>query len=408
MAIYTSFLSILLVGMLASAVSPQAGRDVVWKHLSSKAGDIEPPNNGKQQCSATVFDIDRDGVNDFVITERTRTPSVVWYRRSSTGWKKYVIDDTHTTIEAGATFFDVDGDGDLDFVAAGDYQSNEIFWYENPCPDFAPDVPWKRHVIKNSGGKKHHDIMFADVDGDGKLELIFWNQGANGLFLARVPPDPRSSGPWPYTQIYSYSTDSEPEQRGIAEPFKGINEHEGLSAVDIDGDGKLDIVGGGRWFKHIKGNEFQENLIDPSYPFSRAAAGILKKGAVRPQVIFVVGDGRGPMVWYEWVKGTWHPHKIMDVDSAHSLQLLDFDGDGNLDIFCAEMRLNGRDPEARLFILFGSGNGNFERQIVAQGIGLHESRMADLDGNGTLDILGKPYDFDTPRLDIWLNMGSRK
>jgi hypothetical protein len=40
---------------------------------------------------------------------------------------------------------------------------------------------------------------------------------------------------------------------------------------------------------------------------------------------------------------------------------------------------------------------------VAEGFGNHESKIADLDGNGTLDILGKPYNWDTPRLDIWLN-----
>ena len=26
-------------------------------------------------------------------------------------------------------------------------------------------------------------------------------------------------------------------------------------------------------------------------------------------------------------------------------------------------------------------------------------------GNGTLDVPGKPCDFDTPRLDVWLNLG---
>jgi hypothetical protein len=88
--------------------------------------------------------------------------------------------------------------------------------------------------------------------------------------------------------------------------------------------------------------------------------------------------------------------------------LLDFDSDGNLDIFCAEMRLNGRDPNAHIYILLGDGHGNFKPTVVAQGIGLHESKMADLDGNGTMDILGKPYDFETPRLDIWLNMGLRR
>ncbi len=399
----------LVCGLAAAALlmAAENGREYSWKHLSSRNGEIEPPNGGKEQCSATVFDIDKDGVNDFVITERTAAPGVVWYRRSTAGWTKYVIDDEPRHVEAGATYFDVDGDGDLDFIGAGDYKTNEIWWWENPYPNFNPRTPWKRHVIKNTGGPKHHDLLVADVNGDGRKELVFWNQGSNGLFVATVPPKPRESGPWPYTPVYTYATDSEPEQRCTSEPFKGINEHEGLTAIDIDRDGKLDIAGGGRWFKHLGGSRWQENLIDPAYAFSRAAAGYFIKGTPRPQVLFVVGDGKGPMMLYNWEKGTWAARKTMDVDSGHSLEALDFDGDGNLDIFCAEMRLGGRDPNARVMILFGDGKGNFEPMIVARGIGLHESKIADLDGNGTPDILGKPYDFDTPRLDIWLNQGRK-
>ena len=124
-------------------------------------------------------------------------------------------------------------------------------------------------------------------------------------------------------------------------------------------------------------------------------------------MVLVAGDGKGPLLWYEWVKGAWVSHKILDVDSGHSLQLLDFDGDGNLDIFSAEMRLYGRDPNAHVYILLGDGQGNFTTTVVAQGFGLHESKLADLDGNGTLDVLGKPFDWQTPRLDIWLNMGRK-
>jgi hypothetical protein len=50
---------------------------LVWKHLSTKAGYLEPPNSGGEQTSATVFDVDKDGLNDFIITERTAAPSVV-------------------------------------------------------------------------------------------------------------------------------------------------------------------------------------------------------------------------------------------------------------------------------------------------------------------------------------------
>lgn len=396
-------------GLGAALVLLAQGRhEFNWKHLSSATGDLETPNSkGTEQCSAAVFDIDGDGVNDFVITERTSTPSVVWYRRSAAGWKRYVIDNTPLHVEAGATFYDVDGDGHPDFVGASDDRGNEIWWWQNPAPQFDPDVAWKRHVIKNTGGRKHHDILFGDFDGDGRQELAFWNQGSHGLFLARIPPDPRNAGPWPYTKIYGYSTDSESEQRGLPEPFKGINEHEGLTAIDIDGDGVLDIVGGGRWFKHVKGDTFSENIIDASYPFSRAGAGRFIRDSPRPQVVFVVGDGKGPAMFYRWEKGTWKSRKLLDVDSGHSLQVMDFDGDGNLDIFIAEMSLNGRDPNPHVYLLFGDGQGNFETTVPVQGVGLHESKVADLDGNGTLDILGKPYNWRTPRLDIWLNMGRK-
>ena len=386
---------------LAAVSLAQSGRVVNWQHLSTKTGDLEPPNSGTEQTSAVVFDIDKDGIDDFVITERTAAPSVVFYRRGAHGWTRYVIDDQPLHIEAGSCFRDIDGDGDLDLVAAGDWASNGIWWWENPYPNFDPKVPWKRHVIKNTGAPKHHDQIFADVDGNGKEALVFWNQDAHGLFLARIPPDPRNAGPWPITEIYSYSADSEQEQRGKPAPFRGVNEHEGLAAADIDGDGKLDIVGGGRWFRNLGDGRFEVNIIDASYSFSRVAVGQLKKGG-RPEVVMEVGDGLGPLLWYEWVKGTWVSHKLLDIANGHSLQLLDFDRDGNLDIFCAEQRLNGTVPDSKIYLLFGDGNGNFTKAVLATGFDLHESKLADLDGDGKLDILGKPYNWETPRLDIWL------
>jgi hypothetical protein len=398
---------IMVVSAMATAVWTQAGNEVAWKHLSTKDGDLPVPNAGTQQTSATVLDIDRDGVNDFVITERTATPTVVWYRRSREGWNRYVIEKTLLKPEAGATFGDVDGDGDLDFIAGADGSGdtgNQVWWWENPCPNLDPAVPWERHTIKRSGGRKHHDLMFADVDSDGRAELVFWNQGAHSLILARIPADPRSAGEWPMTTIFTYSADGEMQQRATSPPFKTINEHEGLALADIDGDGKPDIVGGGYWFKRLAGDRYEPNTIDAGYHFSRAASGQLIEGG-RPEVVLVVGDGVGPLVMYEWVKGTWVPHVLIEkIDNGHSLSLVDFNGDGHLDIFCAEMRLDGGNPEAKVYILSGDGKGGFTRYVPITGFGNHESKIADLDGNGTLDILGKPYNWDTPRLDIWLNM----
>jgi hypothetical protein len=392
----------LAAGLAAQTTSPG------WVHLSVKKGDLPPPNSGTQQTSATVFDIDRDGVNDFVITERTAAPSVVWYRRTKTGWDRYVMEPAALKPEAGSTSGDVDGDGDTDFIAGNDASGNQVWWWENPCPKFDPGTPWRRRTIKASGPNKHHDQLVADVDGDGKNELVFWNQGGNRLVLARVPDNPRTAAEWPTTEIYSYGSDSEMEQRAAAPPFKGVNEHEGLALADIDLDGTPDLVGGGLWFKHLGGDRFRANVIDAGYTFSRAAAGQLNAGG-RPEVVLVVGDGIGPLIWYEWVKGTWIPHRLIDrIDNGHSLAVMDFNRDGHLDIFCAEMRLNGGNPQSKIHLLLGDSRGNFQATVVASGFDNHESRIADLDGDGTLDILGKPYNHETPNLNVWLNPGGAK
>ena len=50
---------------------------------------------------------------------------------------------------------------------------------------------WKRYNIKKSGENKHHDLMTGDFDNDGYPELVFWNQGANTLFIAEIPANPK-------------------------------------------------------------------------------------------------------------------------------------------------------------------------------------------------------------------------
>ncbi len=381
-----------------------------WRHLSVKNGDISVPAPGTQQTGSAVFDIDKDGVDDFVITERTAAPGVVWFRRVKDGWKRYVMDPELVRIEAGATFGDVDRDGDLDFIAGGEARSDEVWWWENPYPNFNPDKGWTRRTIKASGGRKHHDLMWGDFDGDGAADLVFWSQGDGRLVLAHAPADPRTAREWPMTDVYTYSKDSQPEQRAVQPAFKGANEHEGLSSADIDLDGTPDIIGGGLWFKHVGGGRYLANYIDPGYAFSRAAAGQLIEGG-RPEVVLVVGDGAGPMLMYEWTKeskGTWTPRKLIDkVDNGHSLALVDFNNDGHLDIFCAEMRLNGGNSESKTWILLGDGKGSFKTTVVARGFDNHESKIADLDGDGDLDILGKPYNYETPNLNIWINTGGR-
>src|SRR4029453_945620 len=137
--------------------------------------------------------------------------------------------------------------------------------------------------------------------------------------------------------------------------------------------------------------------------FTRAAVGQIKPGGA-PEVVFVAGDETGPLKWYEFNGSAWTGHTVINaVDHGHTLAVVDANQDGYLDLFVAEMRLNGGNEDAKLWILLGDGTGNFTKTEVASGYDNHESRIADLDGDGDLDILGKPYNYGAPGADIWLN-----
>ena len=163
--------AILVLSLLGIWLAPgHVSAQVVWDRKSTQSADLPIPNRGDQQTCCVALDVDNDGIDDFVVGERTKTPSVVWYKYNGNGWDKFVIDDAPLSPEAGGAACDVDRDGDLDLILGQDYSGSAIWWWENPCPDFGN--PWKRRLVKNSGARQHHDQSAADYDGDGRLDTL--------------------------------------------------------------------------------------------------------------------------------------------------------------------------------------------------------------------------------------------
>jgi FG-GAP-like repeat len=384
-----------LVGLILVAAQADGQEYPRWTQLSSKTGDLPCPGKSTQQTGCLVLDIDRNGLNDIVITSRNAGSRMVWYQRDKAGWTIYPI-DRGLEIEAGGASADIDGDGDLDIVFGEDFSGTKVYWWENPYPVYAANRPWVRREIKSKGGMKHHDQIFGEFTDDGTVQLGFWEQASETLFLANIPRDPKRKERWD------------------ALPIARVGPAEGLAKADIDGDGKLDLIGGGYWFKYLEpSSRYQPMLIEKGLLSTRVQAGQLVEGGPL-ELVFVAGDDIGPLKWYEWRRGVWVGHDLLieDVVHGHSLELADIDQDGHLDIFCAEMAqwtetaTRPDNPSARTWIFYGDGRGRFHKTLLATGLDNHESRVADLDGDGDLDIVVKPYTRDTPRVDVWLNQGN--
>jgi hypothetical protein len=392
------------VGVLCmvAAAAGAVGAQTRWQRISSEDGNLPDPGGSSQQTALLLADLDRDGAQDIVIGYRVAGPALVWIRHTARGWTREVIEPAFLTVEAGGASFDIDADGDLDLVFGADAQNRQVWWWENPFPHFG--ARWARHTIKDEGAVQHHDQIAGDFTGTGRPQLAFWNQRAKSLLLATIPGDPGT--PWPREVIFS-------GQAG--EGVKSAAAYaEGIDAFDVDGDGRLDLLAGNYWFKYRDG-AFQPVRIGTSG--GRIRAGRFRAGGV-PQVVIAPGDGSGPLMLYQCTGDptrpeSWSGRRLLDRDMVHghTLDLGDVDGDGHLDIFAAEMAqwTNGPRPDhpaATAWLLYGDGTGRFRTTVLVEGHGWHEGRLGDVDGDGDLDVVNKPYTWNAPRLDIWLNNGS--
>ena len=350
-----------------------------WRRHSIYSG---PP---AERTICVVGDVSGNSVPDIVIASRGPEPELFWLgRRADGSWQRHLIAEGQP-LAAGGYLADITGNGRPDFVAGTPASDNRVFWWENAAE---ATRPWTGRVIHHLPGPMSHDQLVADLDGDGRLEVCFWNQLGDCLLCAPVPPDPTMS-PWPELQVI----------------VSGLSE-EGLAAADLDGDGRLELIAGQSWYRPPArpGDRWQRHPFAEGFLSPRVAVADFN-GDGRLEIILAEGDAtiHGPRQGRSRygrvarlrpgrdIESLWQVEVLRDdLLDPHSLIVADFDGDGMPDLFVGELGdprgLDQHPPAQRIWY---NRKGRLQEQVIDRGLGTHESKAITLDG--VTGIVGKPF-----------------
>lgn len=336
-------------------------------------------------------DLDGDGFVDLVAAS-AGDGGLYWYRYPA--WTKHrIASGSYTTDLAVA---DMDGDGSQDVIAPRD---GSLTIFRNPGPERAAvDDAWETVTVGEEGA---HDVQVIDLDGDGRLDLVtryqsgFGHQLGNAIHL------------WVQTKPLVFAHRSFPCPHG-----------EGLALADVSGNGRPDVIIGGRWYENpgdvLEGEWREHRYIDDAAfdanwtdgDVAIAAGDLTGNGQI--EIALSPAEGEGRLSWFERapeLSELWQEHVLeSQLDHAHALEMGDMDGNGRLDLVGAKMHQATAPQEVFIWRNMG-GDAPWKRHTVAT-TGSHNIRLIDVGNTGRLDIYGANWNSGSPtggRAEIWLN-----
>lgn len=353
--------------------------------------DEEPPPKPYYKMAG---DIDGDGNPDIVVAGDGK--SLIWYHYPS--WSRTLIAEQGWSGVNGE-IADVDGDGDHDIVMGS------VAWFRNPrngSPLRPPGELWECVEIDDQGV---HDIEVGDLNLDGRLDVVARNQSA----FRRSETDAGGS----VIYVYFQTGRNVWSKQEIECPHG-----EGLDLADLDGDGDLDLLIGALWYENTRTaphgrwpeHEYTRQWTEPDAKVEAADI----NGDGRLDIVLTPSELRGEtykVAWYEQpstgVHGEWNEHLMVpEIECViHALGVSDLDGDGDLDAVIAEMH-QGEDPD-EVSVLWNENAGRDWRKQVISTNGSHDIVIADIDGDGDLDIFGANHAGVAP-VELWRNDGDRQ
>lgn len=273
-------------------------------------------------------------------------------------------------------FTDLNGDGHLDAVVAVEYYRNLIL-YGNGKGEFTVD--------RNAFSAKNYDsedVQIADFDRDEDLDVIFVSEDNQ------------------VNEYYRNRGDGLFEDISDTFPVSGITN--GSDQADVDGDSDIDL---------LLGNAGQNQLLlnDGKGQFVRSVNGLPDINDVTQDVEFGDLDGDGDhdaiianedanYLLINDGKGQFSRRNIPlrrdgKVEMTREADFGDIDGDGDLDLFHANVAFRG--PGEKNWsnrILINDGNGQFKDETETRLIAANEGHtvdvdFVDLDGDTDIDVV---------------------
>jgi hypothetical protein len=223
--------------------------------------------------------------------------------------------------------YDFNGDGWPDILVAG-FPGEDTSWYENPK---GREGHWQKHVAVEVTDNESPGFM--DVTGDGKPEIVC-NSG--GYFVYAEADWKDASKPWKIHRI---------TPKGNWQRFT-----HGMGFGDVNGDGKPDLLEQDGWWEQpaslAQDSEWKKHPFHFSTGGSQMYAVDLDGDGRKDVVTALAAHGYG-LAWYQQVKEngeiTFKEHIIMNKEpkdnkygvkfsQLHSVAIADMDNDGVPDI----------------------------------------------------------------------------